>query len=79
MNTTYKRQYRELSPETKAKLSAVHKNKKKSASHRLHLSNAMLRYWANIPYRPENNNGTTCQSEDSSKNNTFNKNSNDNI
>ena len=79
MNKTYKRQYRELSPEIKAKMSAAQKNKKKSASHRLHLSQAMSQYWANIPHRPDSGNVTTYQGEGDSKNNTSNTNSNDNI
>ena len=79
MKTTYKRQYRELSQETKDKISNAQKNKKKSADHRLHISQAMTQYWANIPHRPDSGNVTTYQGEGDSKNNTSNTNSNDNI
>ena len=77
--TTHKRQYRELSPETKAKIGNAHRNKPKSADHRLHISQAMTQYWANIPHRPDSGNVTTYQGEENSKNNTSNTNSNDNI
>ena len=75
----YKRQYRELSQETKDKIRNAQKNKKKSADHRLHISQAMAQYWANIPHRPDSGNVTTYQGEGDSKNNTSNTNSNDNI
>ena len=74
--TKYKRQYRELSQETKDKISAAQKNRRKSADHRLHISQAMTQYWANIPHRPDSGNVTTYQEEGDSKNNTSNTNSN---
>ena len=77
--TKYKRQYRELSPETKNKISTAQKNRRKSADHRLHISQAMTQYWASIPHRPDSGKVTTYQGEENSKNNTSNTNSNDNI
>ena len=54
--TKYKRQYRELSQETKDKISNAQKNKKKSADHKLHISQSMRKYWAAVPNRPKDNN-----------------------
>lgn len=47
----YKRQYRELSDETKQKISQANKGKKKSAWHRQHLSQALQDYWKSVPSR----------------------------
>ena len=52
MNTTYKRQYRELSQETKDKISNAQKNKPKSTDHKLHISQAMTKYWQSVPNKP---------------------------
>lgn len=48
-----KREYRELSDETKQKISASTKGKQKSASHKIHISQAMLKYWQGIPSKPQ--------------------------
>lgn len=47
------RMYRDLSDETKQKISASTKGKQKSTSHKIHISQAMLKYWQNIPNKPK--------------------------
>ena len=54
----YKRQYRELSQETKDKISNAQKNKKKSADHKLHISQSMTKYWQSVPNKPINDNNS---------------------
>lgn len=49
----YKRQFRELSDETKDKISQSTKGKRKSFSHRQHLSQALTDYWKSVPSRGE--------------------------
>ena len=49
----YKRQYRQLSDETKNKISTSTKNKPKSAAHKQHIQQSMLRYWSTVPSKPE--------------------------
>lgn len=49
---TYKRQYRELSDETKDKIAAANRNRPKSEIHRQRISQAMKKYWKAIPHRP---------------------------
>ena len=49
-----KREYRELSDETKAKISNSSKGKPKSTSHKIHISQAMYDYWKTIPNKPKN-------------------------
>ena len=49
----YKRQFRELSDETKDKISQSTKGKRKSFSHRQHLSQALSDYWKSVPSRGE--------------------------
>ena len=48
-----KRIYRELSDETKEKISKATVNKPKSASHKLHISQSMTKYWRGIPNKPK--------------------------
>lgn len=48
-----KRIYRELSDETKAKISNSSKGKPKSTSHKIHISQAMCDYWKTIPHKPK--------------------------
>lgn len=55
----YKRQFREMSPETKAKISQSMKNKSKSLSHRENISNGMREYWKNVPSSPTNDTTST--------------------
>ena len=49
----YKRQYRQLSDETKNKISTSAKNKPKSEIHKQYLSQAMLRYWQTVQNKPD--------------------------
>lgn len=49
-----KRVYRELSDETKAKISNSSKGKPKSASHCIHISNSLRDYWKKISHKPKN-------------------------
>lgn len=49
---TYKRQYRELSDETKEKIAAANRNRPKSELHKAHISKAMKDYWKSVPNRP---------------------------
>ena len=52
-NSTYKRQYRELSDETKKRISASSKGKSKSETHKQHISQALKDYWRNVPSKPQ--------------------------
>ena len=56
MNTTNKRMYRELSDETKAKISQSMKGKSKSFTHKEAISNGLKDYWRIIPNKPTSNN-----------------------
>ena len=47
----YKRQFRELSDETKKKISQSSQGKRKSSFHRQHISQALKRYWDTVPSR----------------------------
>ena len=68
---TYKRQYRELPDATKQKIQASTKGKRKSAEHKMHISQAMRDYWSRVPNKPTQEhvtmqdltgaNNTTCQ------------------
>lgn len=53
MDNTYKRQYRELSDETKKKIHAASVGRRKTALHRQHISQAMREYWKGVPNRPQ--------------------------
>jgi len=48
----YKREYRELDDETKMKIAASQRGRKKSEAHRQHISQAMTEYWQTVPHRP---------------------------
>lgn len=52
----YKRQYRELSDETKQKISNSSRNRPKSDQHKQHISQGMKDYWQNVPNRPHDTN-----------------------
>ena len=52
MNNQYKRQYRELSDETKTKISQSSTGVHKSDLHKMHISQALKDYWRNVPHRP---------------------------
>lgn len=49
----YKRQYRQISDETKKKISASLKGRSKSFSHVENIRNGLRNYWKNIPNRPD--------------------------
>lgn len=51
----YKRQFRELSDETKNKIANSNRNKPKSAEHKMHISQAMEQYWQTVPNKPKDN------------------------
>ena len=48
-----KRIYRELDTETKQKISKANTGKRKSESHKQHLSQSMKRYWQGVPNKPK--------------------------
>ena len=48
------RQYRELSDETKAKISQSMMGKSKSFTHKEKISNSLKAYWKTIPNKPLN-------------------------
>lgn len=52
----YKRQYRELSDETKQKISNSSRNRPKSDQNKQHISQGMKDYWQNVPNRPDDTN-----------------------
>lgn len=52
MNNTKMRQFRELSDETKAKISMAMKGKSKSFTHKENISNGLKDYWKTIPNKP---------------------------
>lgn len=54
MNQTGKRQFRELSDETKAKISQSMRNKSKTSTHRENISNGLKNYWTTVPNKPTN-------------------------
>lgn len=47
-----KRQFRQLDQETKEKISRSSKGKIKSDLHKQHISQAMRKYWSQIPHKP---------------------------
>ena len=55
MNTQGKRTCRQLSQETKDKISRTMKNKAKSSTHKAHISQSLKKYWEQIPTQKENN------------------------
>lgn len=55
----YKRQYREIDDEVKEKISQANKNKPKSESHKLHLSQSLTKYWQSVPHRPSSGTSVT--------------------
>jgi len=59
-----KRTNRKLSDDTKQKISARLKGKKKSAEHKIAISKGMECYWSTIPYSSEENNSTNLKSDE---------------
>ena len=52
----YKRQYRQMSDETKAKISQSLKGRSKSYSHAQHISSGMRSYWSTVKDKPTDEN-----------------------
>ena len=61
-----KRQYRDLRDDTKRRISQSLKGRSFSNSHKQAISDAMRQYWATIPYRPNDNNESNIQSNETS-------------
>lgn len=49
----YKRQYRQLSDETKSKISTSSRNKPKSEIHKQRIKQSMLQYWRTVENKPD--------------------------
>ena len=49
----YKRKYRQMSDETKQKISQSLKGRSKSMSHVENIKNGLINYWKNIPNRSD--------------------------
>lgn len=49
MEKNYKRQYRELDDDTKARISASMRNRGKSETHKQNISRSMVNYWKDVP------------------------------
>ena len=54
-----KRQFRQLSDETKEKISNSTRGKAKSAQHKQNISQGMMRYWETVPNKPQPLSGET--------------------
>lgn len=54
-----KRQFRELSDETKEKISNSTRGKTKTAQHIQNISKGMIKYWETIPNKPQPSSGNT--------------------
>ncbi|MGM9822522.1 MAG: NUMOD3 domain-containing DNA-binding protein [Muribaculaceae bacterium] len=54
MENTSKRQFRELSDATKAKISQAMRGKSKSFTHKENISSGLKNYWKTIPNKPTN-------------------------
>ena len=55
----HKRQYRELSDETKSKISNSTRGRGKSFQHKQNISKGMTEYWKTVPNRPQPSTGET--------------------
>ena len=54
-----KRKFRELSDETKEKISASTMGRPKTSQHRANISKGMQAYWKTIPNKPQPSTGAT--------------------
>ena len=59
-----KRIYRNLKDDTKMRISNRLSGRSLTDSHKQAISDAMKEYWATIPYRPTENNGSTNSNND---------------
>ena len=55
----HKRQYRELSDETKNKIRNSTRGRGKSFQHKQNISKGMTEYWKTVPNRPQSSTGET--------------------
>ena len=61
-----KRVFRDLRDDTKKRISQSLKGRSFSDSHKQAISDAMRQYWATIPYRPNENNESNNQNDETS-------------
>jgi hypothetical protein len=61
-----KRQFRNLRDDTKKRIAQSLRGRTFSDSHKQAISDAMRQYWATIPYRPSENNGSNDQNDETS-------------
>lgn len=61
-----KREFRNLRDDTKMRISQSLKGRSFSDSHKQAISDAMRQYWATIPYRPNDNNESNNQNDETS-------------
>lgn len=61
-----KRQFRDLSDDTKMRISQSLRGRSHSETHKQAISDAMRQYWATIPYRPNENNESNNQNNETS-------------
>ena len=61
-----KRQFRDLRDDTKMRISQSLKGRSHSETHKQAISDAMKAYWSTIPYREEENNESSNQSDETS-------------
>lgn len=57
----YKRQNREVSPETRQKISQSLKGRSKSFTHRTHIAQGVKTYWEQIPRKDDSGSTTTIE------------------
>ena len=53
MMKDYKRQYREMDDETKQKMAASQRGRRKSETHKHRISQSMKKSWETVPHRPD--------------------------
>lgn len=59
-----RREFRNLRDDTKMRIAQSLKGRSFSDSHKQAISDAMKEYWSKIPYRPEENNQSNNQSNE---------------
>ena len=64
--TNMKRKFRDLRDDTKMRISQSLRGRTFSDSHKQAISDAMRQYWAKIPYRPNENNESNNQKNETS-------------
>ena len=61
-----RRQFRDLRDDTKMRISQSLRGRSFSETHKQAISDAMKAYWSTIPYREEENNESSNQSDETS-------------